>query len=127
MTTVDASEVDDLARDLDAAATRIRDDVTKVVHRGANNVVRDAREHAPKSPVIRFYPFTITYDIIEDGDTIAAEIGPDREKNGQAKLGHLFEYGTSSHAPRAHLGPALDRELPAFEKHVGEAGGEAIR
>lgn len=121
------TELEDFARDLDHAAAKIRDDVTQVVHRGANNIVRDARDNAPKSAVARHYPRTITYDIVENDDTIGAEIGPDRDLNGQAKLANIFEYGTGRHAPRPHLGPALDRELPAFERFVAEAGGEAIR
>lgn len=123
----DTSELDDLAGDLDEASRQVVEKILPVLHRGANNIVRDARENAPQSAVIRYYPRTITYDIERDGGDLVAEIGPDRDKNGQAKLGHLFEYGTASLAPRPHLGPALDRELPTFERYAADAVTEDIR
>lgn len=121
------SEINDLIKDLDEASREAGEKILPALHRGANNIVRDARENAPKSPVIRFYPFTISYDIEGKDDTIEVTVGPDREKNGQAKLGHLFEYGTAAIPPRPHLGPALDRELPNLEKFAADALIEVVK
>lgn len=123
---VDSHDLADLTHDLDDAG---RDAVRKllpVMHRGAANIRDDARENAPRSDVIKHYPRTISYDIERNGDTLEAEIGPDRDVNGQAKLAHIFEYGTDSLAPRPHLGPALDRELPKFEQFAAEAMSKGV-
>lgn len=121
------SEIEDLIGDLSESSKEAGRNILPVLHRGANNIVRDARENAPKSAVIRYYPFTISYDIEGKDDTIEVTVGPDREKNGQAKLGHLFEYGTATIAPRPHLGPALDRELPNLEEYAVEALIEVVK
>lgn len=113
-------DLDTLVHDLSRAGLLAGIRVVPVVHRAANNIVRDARGNAPQSAVIRYYPDTITYDVEIAAEAIIAEIGPDREKNGQAKLANIFEYGTSKLPPRPHLGPALDREAPRFEQYVEE-------
>lgn len=121
----DFSELNTLAADLTKAGLTAGVRVLPVVHRAANNIVRDARQFAPKSAVAQHYPDTITYDI-EIGAAIAAEIGPDRDLNGQAKLGNLFEYGSVNNAPQAHLGPALDREGPNFETYIAAVAAEGL-
>lgn len=114
-----------LAVDLETAGLTIGLRVLPVLHRGANNIVRDARENAPgagETGPARRYPSTITYDIDVGPRSLAAEIGPDRELNGQAKLGVIFEYHPEK-GGRPHLEPALDREAPNFEHWVAETAG----
>lgn len=119
--------MDDLhtfALDLEKAGLTIGMRLVPVVHRGANNIVRDARENAPGADgtgPARRYPSTITYDL-EFDDGVGAIIGPDREINGQAKLGNIFEYHPER-GGRPHLEPALDREADNFERYVADVAG----
>lgn len=120
------NDLEALVHDLTQAGLFAGARAMPVVHRAANNIVRDARDNAPQSAVIQHYPNTITYDVEVEANAIVAEIGPDREKNGQAKLGNIFEYGTSKLPPRPHLGPALDREAPNFEQHLDDIAGRLL-
>lgn len=121
----DVTQLDQLAVDLRGAGTRAAVQAVAVVHRGANNVQRTARDLAPAGPTTPRYPDSITYDLEIGAGVIAAEIGPDKERT-QGALGNILEYGTSTHGPHAHLGPALDKESPEFERHLLELGGDAI-
>lgn len=114
-----------LAVDLEKAGLTIGVRILPVLHRGANNIVRDARENAPGADgngPAKHYPRTITYDIDAGPGSVAAEIGPDREVNGQAKLGNIFEYHPEK-GGRAHLEPALDRGVPKFEAYAADVAG----
>lgn len=97
----------------------------RVLGRGALNVKKDAQgsirglAHAPA------YPASITYDVRWHGMSGTAEIGPDKDKR-QGSLGNILEYGTRNNAPTPHLGPALDRESPRFEKVVADLGEELL-
>lgn len=122
---VDVTELDELAADLRGAGLRIGVDALGVVHRGANNIQRDARETAASGPRHPFYPASITYDVEIEADRIVAEIGPDKDLP-QGALGNIEEFGTSTLPPRSHLGPALDREEPKFEHFMGEIGAKAL-
>lgn len=123
---IDFSEFDELAADLRDAGIKAAVNARPVVHRGANNIQRDARDLAPGGPTTPHYPESITYDVeIEDG-MIVAEIGPDKDRR-QGALGNLLEYGRSDRLPpRPHLGPAADREAPKFEHHMAEIGAKAL-
>lgn len=118
-----------LAVDLIEGGATVGLRILPVLHRGANNIVRDARAHAPGAGgtgAAKRYPSTITYDIDINAGSVAAEIGPDRDLNGQAKLGNIFEYGTSAQPPHPHLDPALDRESPKFEAYAAEAASKFL-
>lgn len=116
-------DLDRLAADLEFAATSAAGRAKHALEETAKEIVADARERAPRRGVPH-YAATITSDITLDGRDLAAEIGPDREKNGQAKLANLFEFGTSDQPPRPHLGPALDAHVPTFEERLAEAIGK---
>lgn len=122
---VDLTELDQLVVDLSQAGAQAAVRAVKVVHRAANNVMRDARDFAPSGPRTAAYPRSITYDIEVDAGTIVAEIGPDKDLP-QGALGNILEYGTSTQGPQAHLGPALDRESPNFVKYMGDLGADAL-
>jgi hypothetical protein len=122
---VDLTEIDELVADLSQTGLLVGARAVPIMHRAANNVQRDARAFAPSGPHTPAYKFSITYDIEVESDRIAVEVGPDKDRN-QGPLGNIFEYGTSEHAPQAHLGPAIDRESPNFVKAVADLGGDMI-
>jgi len=125
---IDASEVNTLALDLDRAGGAVGAGAAAVVKKGAVNIKREAREFAPKGPYLPAYHRSITFDIEGDGrfGRIEAQIGPDKGLP-QGPLGNIIEYGTSEHAPQAHLGPALDREGPNFEAALGDLGERLLK
>lgn len=127
---IDTSELDTLAADLDRHAGHVGTDVAAVVRRGALNVKRDAQAFATGISYAPHYPASIGYDIEGDGRyaQIEAVIGPDKDKP-QGALGNILEYGVPSQntEPRRHLGPALDREAPNFEKALGDVVEKVLR
>ena len=124
---IDVSDVNRLAATIETKTQRVGADAAAVVRKGALNVKTDARRlisglaHAPA------YPYSIGYDVEGDGrfGAIAAEIGPDKAKT-QGALGNILEYGTVNNAPFAHLGPALDREAPGFEKALADLAEDIL-
>lgn len=100
---------------IDEGARSAVKEVRQVVSRGGLNIKRDAAKaisglaHAPA------YPRSITYDLSQTGDEIAADIGPDKQRR-QGALGNVLEYGTLKNPPHPHMLPAADRELPKFGK-----------
>lgn len=125
MIDVDVSELNNLAVDLSGAGVLAGIRVLGAMEKSAERIETDARAWAPRKRMPR-YARTITHDIAVGAGEIVAEIGPDAEVNGQAKLAPIFEYGTSEVAPRAHVGPALDREIPTFVDAVKEIGGSVL-
>lgn len=115
--TWDTSGLNELVADLGRGELRTVPLAAAVVAKGALNVKNEARQMASGLRHAPAYPASITYDIAGNG--LSAEIGPDKDKR-QGALGNILEYGTSKNAPHAHLGPALDREGPAFEKALGD-------
>lgn len=121
------SDLDHLARDFAFAAGKLADRVHHVLEESGERIVAEARGLAPKGPPAQHYPDTITADVsLGDKASLVLEVGPDRQKNGQAKLGNIFEYGTSTLPPKAHLGPAGEHELPNLEEHLAEAGSKVL-
>lgn len=110
-----SEDLNRLAVDLNAAAAKAPLAVRAVLQKGALNVKTDAQRFASGLGHAPHYPRSITFDTTVKKDGIEAEIGPDKSRT-QGALGNILEYGTSKNAPVAHLGPALDREGPRFEK-----------
>lgn len=114
---IDVSDVNRCAAELTTKAQRVGAEAAAVLRKGALNVKTDARRFASGLAHAPAYPYAIGFDVVGDGrsGTISAEIGPDKAKP-QGALGNILEYGTVNNAPFAHLGPALDREGPKFER-----------
>ena len=110
-------DLDQIARDLSNAGQWIASRVVdKALEPSAVRVRDTARRLAPRTG-LPHYANKITHEIKRGvGGFTDAEIGP--ERGGQGSLGHLLEFGTSRTPPHAHLGPALDREAPEFEKVI---------
>lgn len=114
-----------LGEDLLKAAAVAPTETRAVVARGAFNIKRDAAQrisglrHAPA------YPRSITYDSHETPKSVWAEIGPDKDRR-QGALGNILEFGTRKNAPRPHLAPAAEAELPKFEKAMTDLAAKAL-
>lgn len=127
--TADVSEMLDHSRRLINGGFTLGARLVPVMHRGANNMVRTARDLAPggdDTSAAKHYPSTITYDLEIEPGAITIEVGPDRDLNGQAKLGNLFEYGAAERPPLPHLGIARDREEPRLALYLATAGAALL-
>ena len=121
----DFSELDTLAADLSQAGVLAGFKVAKVVEEWGVEVEEQAREWAPRKR-LPHYAKTITHDVTIEGGVVVGEVGPDADINGQAKLAHIFEFGTSDFAPRAHVGPAHDRAIPGAVRKISDLGGDIL-
>lgn len=121
MIDVDVSEINTLAADIAEAGVVAGFKIVGVVEDSCRNVEEQAKAFAPRTR-LPHYARTITHDVTV-GTEIVGEVGPDADVNGQANLAPIFEYGTADLAPRAHMGPAFDREVPEFVRRVADIGG----
>jgi hypothetical protein len=115
----------DLLDDLDKAAAEVVEQAKKVVGRGCNNIKKDAKKRVTGYAHLPHYPRSIDYDVTAEGTTVTGEVGPNHAKL-QGGLGRVIELGTRNNAPIPHLSPALDAELPAFERYLAELGYDLI-
>lgn len=113
---VDASEVNQLAADLrDLPGRKIRE-IEPVVAATGLRIVADAKTAAPVDT--GFLRSSIGMDVDPDG--LGLEAGP------TAAYGGYVEHGTSRMAPRAFMGPALDRNSGAFMQALEEIAGRDL-
>src|SRR5690606_6360473 len=110
------NDLDRLAADLTEAGVLAGVKAAKALDDVGRDLRDEARRLAPgaRGGRAKHYPKTITHDVTVEPAAVVVEVGPDKNINGQAKLGHIFEYGSVNNAPHAHLGPALDRVSPEF-------------
>lgn len=109
-----------LSADLQSAGTRAGAAASTVVRRTALAVERDAKAFAPVDTAnLRS---SISMDLVSDGRSAAVEavVGP------TANYGAYVEFGTSRAAPRAYMGPALDRNAGAFADAIAQLGGDVL-
>lgn len=122
MASVDTSELDKLADDLEVIPDEKRPQFRKVVERGANNIKRDLRSDAAGHPTYRMFPLSITYDMTGEFE---AEIGPDKGRV-QGALGNILYFGTSKNAPQLNLEGPLHREIPRFEDAIADVAEDIL-
>jgi hypothetical protein len=115
----------ELSADLRKAAETVVEQAKKVVGAGCNNIKKDAKKRVSGYAHLPHYPRSIDYDVTAAATTVTGEVGPNREKL-QGGLGRVIELGTQNNAPIPHLSPALDAELPAFERYAAELGYDLI-
>lgn len=118
----------ELAADLQKAADEVEERGKRIVGQGCLNIKRQAQRTirgASHRGYLPHYPRAITYDVRSGGGGILGEVGPERARL-QGGLGRLLEYGSQNSAPIPHLNPALDAELPRFERFVAELGESLI-
>lgn len=100
---------------LDKAISDAPDEAAKVVERGALQIKNGARRRVGSPRHAPAYPSSITYETWRGMRGPVAEVGPDKNKR-QGPLGSLIEFGSINNSPRPHMAPAVDEELPRFEK-----------
>jgi HK97 gp10 family phage protein len=109
-------EVNQVAIDMRGAGLRAQVAAAHIVAKSAHDVETTSKQIAPvDTGALRN---SIGTDITDHG--LTADIGPTVE------YGPYVEYGTSRMAPRAYMGPALDRHSGEFVDALGEAAGRSV-
>jgi hypothetical protein len=122
MTSIDMSEVMDLAHDLGKIPGRLVNEVDAVVKKAADNVKKDMVNYAQFSVgggYAKHFPRSISYDRAAKFGEIAYEVGPDKGRT-QGALGNLLYFGSANNAPVLDIEVGINDEAPKFEKHLGD-------
>lgn len=116
----DVSDINTLAASFDKGSKTIGQLAQIVVRKTAVDVTADAKNFSP----VRFGKLkgSIGHSdlrTVGQSGVLEAEVGP------TANYGRFVELGTSKMAPRAYLGPALDRRTPAFVQAMEQVAERA--
>lgn len=109
-------DLNKLAADLSKAAVNAQLKAPLVVAKAAYDVEAIAKTFCPF--VTGYLRGSIGVDLFP-GEARAV-IGP------EAIYGPMVEFGTSKMAPRAFMGPALDRVSPSFVQAIEHLGGDIL-
>lgn len=113
---IDASEIEALAYDLRAAGEAAGERASLVVRKTAFDIEADGKAFAPFDT--GYLRSSIGSEF--DGDRLGAAIGP------AASYGAHLEYGTSTMAPHAFMGPAFDRHSGEFVAAMEQLAGDVL-
>lgn len=105
--------------DIIREVTQIPDRLDRLAFEYALRIQRDAQKRAPYDPNRRapgpHLRDTITVDRLDKGVYV---IGP------EARYGHIVEFGSVRQAPQPYMLPALDRNVPRFQRALLKIVGE---
>lgn len=123
-----ASGFDQLQQDLKLIPDKILDEGEKIVGKGMRNIQVDARkrvrvEHLAHLPHL---PRSFTYDVTRRGYVIRGEAGAELTRL-QGGLDIYLELGTATSPPHPHWAPALEAELPNFQRYAEDLLDGLIR
>ncbi len=114
------------ADDLAAAKKRITPQVKKVTSKTLLEMKKHAQKIVRGHPSIKHLASSFTYDVeVFNRTIVVGEVGADLERK-QGPIDHLIENGTTTNAPIPHWRPAADKQVPLWEKYLGDAAVEAI-
>lgn len=123
----DFSEVHRLSADLGRSASRILPLVDAVMKRAAQNVKDDMVADAQGSDYFGRIARTISYDRVAAVGAIAYEVGPDRDRGGQAPLAGIAYYGgVNRGGGTLDIDGPLTVEAPRMIKALGDVGGDVL-
>lgn len=88
----DASELGQLAADLDRSAVEVAVSIRQIVAKGALSIKKQLRSEMAGSQHFGQAARSITYDLAGGGDTIVATVGP--TKDGAGPLANIAYFGT---------------------------------
>lgn len=113
---IDASELNQVSVDLGNASDGIAELASVVVRKSLLDIEADGKAFTPVDT--GFLRSSIGMDI--DSDGLGGDVGP------SASYGAFVEMGTSTQAPQAYMGPALDRHSGDFEKALAQLAGGVL-
>ncbi|HHU10248.1 MAG TPA: hypothetical protein GXZ60_09575 [Intrasporangiaceae bacterium] len=123
---IDTSELDALASDLQQLPPKVTRGLPAVVRKGAVNIKNDWREAAAKSRHFKIAP-TISFDEKAASDGFEAEIGPNRHYRA-ARLAGIAHFGGVNGGGGTIGDPQrfADAEEPGFAKAVADLVGDLL-
>lgn len=124
MADFDFSSLSELAADLGEVARSARPNVRKATQVTAQKVRDSWREKLAGSATLPGLPAALSYDIETSVSGVEAEIGFDKE--GQGNLGNVSEYGTPNVAPRGFGLASLEENQADFVKGILMAVDESL-
>lgn len=123
--TVDTSQLLHFAVDLGKVAASALPRVDAVVKRGAQQIKDDMVSDAEASKHFRGIGRTIDYDRAYGIGEVSYEVGPNRERGGQAPLaGVAYLGGANGGGGSLDLDGPLEREAPRLMKALDELLGD---
>lgn len=122
----DVSELLEMESDLRAAESNAIAEVQVVVAKGSLNIKNGWRQRWSGLSHLRQVPSTISYDTEVKRDTVVGDIGPDKDREGQAPYAVLLEYGSIHNPPMPGGAPALEEEAPRFEAALAALGEKLV-
>jgi len=114
----DFSEVERLVVNMGRVSAQVVAAAAGVVAKGALNIKNDTRKNVSDNPSWKRLASTVNYDI----KGLSAVIGYDDA--GQGELAGIYEFGSAHRAPHPTLYPAAAREVPNFEKALGDVAAK---
>lgn len=125
--TVDASEIQALARDIDSASGRILPEMRKVVSKGALNVKNAMQKDLAASAHFRGIARSVNYDMAGNDHFSEAEIGPSSEPGSPGNLANIAYFGgvRGGGTVRDPREP-LEEEAESFFEHVERLAAESL-
>ena len=121
---IDTTEVRQIAADAARMPGELSRWLRPAVSRGALNIKRAMQQDLEDSgnAGIRAVARSISYDLIDGGHTIEAEIGPDKPSGALANIAYFGTSRGGGHT-RDPIEP-LNEEAEAFQKAVADIVGE---
>ena len=114
----DMREVDRLVVNLGRVSAQVVAAAAGVVAKGALNIKQDTRKNVSDHPSWKRLAGTVNYEQVG----LSAVVGYDDQ--GQGELAGIYEFGSATRDPHPTLYPAAARELPRFEKALGEVAAK---
>lgn len=120
-----ADSLDDLERVFVSAAEDVDDVVLEEVEDAAKVTRDDWRAQWSGFKSAPYLHKAVTFDVFALGDSVSAEIGPDKRKK-QGALGNLLEYGSVNNAPRPAGRAASERGMNSLESRLADRAEDLL-
>ena len=117
-------ELNNLSVDLRSAGSKISPYARGAVTHTAFEVKKSAQKHTSGSRRWGKIPESIVYDVIEGDDSVSAEVGFNKE--GQGNMGHWWEYGSRHFPARAPRARSLEENQDDFIRGITKAAEDAL-
>lgn len=122
----DGSALDYVITSMDKATAVAPAESAKVVFVGALHIKNDGRRRISGHPRLKALPYAIDFDDVTTTSRAAyTEVGVNHGKR-QGTLGGIAENGSPKSAPMPFMRPAVEAELPRFEKAMEDLAVKAL-
>jgi hypothetical protein len=120
----DHSELDDFARRLTVAPTRVLPALVPVAGRAGMNIKRVMKSDASGHRHLKGLESKVGYEVEVDATSVAVEVG--FIDQGIGELANIAAFGTSKNAPVMDITRGLTEEVPRFIAATLKAARDAL-